>query len=112
MSMQGDIFWWLTNPFVNGLLSIIFGIFMILSIGILVLNLIKLTYAYNRTGPIIGVALSLLFIGVCAKWDWFLPFVVDLMGKIVKGIGYYMEQMITYWLLSLNLPTSITLLLV
>lgn len=107
MFAQGDFFWWLNNPFVNGLLSMIFGIFAIISVGLLIMSLIKLTFARNRIGSLIGVALSLLFIGVCAKWDWFLPFIVDLMGKVVQGIGYYFEQMITYWLLSMNLPASV-----
>jgi hypothetical protein len=92
--VQGDFFWWLNNPFVNGLLSMIFGIFTIISVGLLIMSLIKLTFARNRIGPLIGIALSLLFIG-------------DLMGKVVQGIGYYFEQMITYWLLSMNLPASV-----
>ena len=60
-----DSYWVLFNPLTSSLLNMVFGIVLVIGVGILILNLVKLaTSSYQRTGPAIGIILSLIIIGL------------------------------------------------
>ena len=105
-----DPYWFLFNPLVHDLLNIVFGILLIIGVGMLILNLVMLVFTYRRMGPILGIVISLFIIGISVKWDWFILAVSEIMGGVVQYLGYYFYMMIYQWLAQ-HMPTITTLLL-
>ncbi len=106
-----DVYSFLFNPFIYDLLNIVFGIVLIVGVGMLVINLVMLVFSYRRTGPIIGIVTSLFIIGISVKWDWFILAVSQIMGGVVQYLGYYFYMLIYQWLAE-HIPTlTITLLM-
>ncbi|WXG40649.1 MAG: hypothetical protein WED07_07635 [Candidatus Freyarchaeum deiterrae] len=93
-----DPFWFVYNPLTNGLLNIVFGIVLVVGIGLLVLNLVKLATSYNRTGPIIGLIVSLFIIGLSVTWQTVLPLISEAMGGVVQYLSIYLYTLIYQWL--------------
>jgi len=98
-----DPYWFLFNPFIRNLLNIVFGVLLIIGIGMLVLNLVMLVFSYRRTGPLLGIAVSLLVIGISVRWDWFILTISEVMGGVVQYLGYYLYLMVYQWLAQ-NMP--------
>jgi Ca2+/Na+ antiporter len=93
-----DPSWFLYNPLSNGLLNILFSIVLVVGIGLLVFNLVKLATSYNRTGPIIGLIISLFIIGLSVAWQNVLPLITGAMGGVVQYLTIYIYTLIYQWL--------------
>ena len=76
-------------------------------VGMLILNLVMLVLSYRRTGPILGIIVSLLIIGISVRWDWFVLAISEVMGGVVQYLGYYLHILIYQWLAQ-HTPTIIT----
>jgi len=105
-----DVYWFLFNPLVRDLLNLGFGILLVVGVGMLILNLVMLVFSYRRTGPILGIIVSLLIIGISVRWDWFVLAISEVMGGVVQYLGYYLYILIYQWLAQ-HTPTIASLLL-
>jgi hypothetical protein len=93
-----DVYWLITNPLMHDILNILFGILLVVGIGLFIFNLVKLIFSYRRTGPIMGIILSLLIIGISVRWEWIIPIVAETMGGVTQYLGLYIYQIINQWL--------------
>ncbi|WXG39851.1 MAG: hypothetical protein WED07_03340 [Candidatus Freyarchaeum deiterrae] len=91
-------YWILFNPIVQSLLSLLFGLTLVAGIGLLILNLVMITLSHHRTGNLIGIAVSLILIGVSAEWQTIIPLITDIMGGISDYVALYLYQLINQWL--------------
>ena len=101
-----DPYWPLFNPLVRNILSIVFGAILIAGIGVLIFNLVMLAISHRRIGPLLGITISLLVMGISVRWDWFVLIVSEIMGGMVQYVGYYLYMMVYEWLAqnTLTLP--------
>jgi len=106
-----DVYWFLFNPLVRDLLNLGFGILLVVGVGMLILNLVMLVFSYRRTGPILGIIVSLLIIGISVRWDWFVLAISEVMDGVVQYLGYYLHILIYQWLAQ-HTPTIITPLII
>jgi len=93
-----DVYWLLYNPMVRDLLNLGFGILLVVGVGLLVFNLVTLAFSYRRTGPVLGIIISLLIIGISVRWDWFVLTISEIMGGVVQYLGYYIYALIYQWI--------------
>ena len=93
-----DVYWLLYNPMVHDLLNLGFGILLVVGVGLLVFNLATLAFSYRRTGPVLGIIISLLIIGISVRWDWFVLTISEIMGGVVQYLGYYIYALIYQWI--------------
>ena len=94
-----DTSWFLYNPLSNGLLNLLFSIVLVVGIGLLVFNLVKLaTSSHNRMGPIIGLIISLFVVGLSVTWQTVLPLITGAMGGVVQYFTIYIYTLIYQWL--------------
>jgi hypothetical protein len=103
-----DVYWLLTNPVTYNLLNTIFGILLMIGVGMLVLNLALLAISHHRLSYLVGIIISLLLIGVSSKWHLVIPIIIEISGGVTQYIGIYLQQLVNQWLT--QNPTPITLL--
>ncbi|MFB0560843.1 MAG: hypothetical protein ACETWM_06485 [Candidatus Lokiarchaeia archaeon] len=93
--------WLLFDPFMQNVLNVMFGVFLMIGVGLLIFNLLYLVFA-RRLGCILGVIIGLFIIGICVRWDSFILHVSDFVGQIMGGltqsIGFYFFQVTYQWL--------------
>jgi hypothetical protein len=106
-----DPYWVVFNPLTNGLLNIVFGLLLIVGVGILIINMVMLVFTYRRSGPILGIIISLLIIGISVDWEPFILFISQAMGGVVQYITYYLWLLIYQWLAQNGVPAAHALLL-
>nr|MDO8080834.1 hypothetical protein [Candidatus Freyarchaeota archaeon] len=104
-----DAYSFLYNPLVYNLLNIIFGILLVVGIGLLIMNLVKLATSNHRTGPIIGIIISLLILGISVKWETILSIILEIMGGVTQYLAIYLYQMIYQWLAQNPVPLTVLL---
>ncbi|MEM2133777.1 MAG: hypothetical protein QXS27_00745 [Candidatus Jordarchaeaceae archaeon] len=93
-----DVYWLLTNPLTYNLLNTIFGILLVIGVGMLILNLALLAISHHRLSYIIGIIISLLLIGVSSKWHLIIPIIIEISGGVTQYIGIYLYQLVNQWL--------------
>ncbi|MFB0563509.1 MAG: hypothetical protein ACETWM_20100 [Candidatus Lokiarchaeia archaeon] len=93
-----DVYWLVTNPLMYDLLNILFGILLVVGIGLFIYNLVMLIFSYRRSGPIIGMIISLFIVGISVRWEWIIPIIAETMGGVAQYIGLYLYQIISQWL--------------
>ena len=76
----------------------------------LIFNLVMLVFSYCRTGPIIGIIISLFIIGISVRWDWSVLAVSEVMGGVVEYLGYYFNMLVYQWMAHYPLAIITTLL--
>jgi hypothetical protein len=100
--------WLLFDPLMQNVLNVMFGVFLMIGVGLLIFNLLYLVFA-RRLGCIFGVIIGLLIIGICVQWDAFVLNVSEFVGQIVGGltqsIEFYFFQMTYQWLFQ-NITTA------
>ncbi len=106
-----DVYWLLTNPLMYDMLNILFGILLVVGIGLFIYNLVLLIISHRRTGPIISMAISLLIVGISVRWEWIVPLIAETMGGITQYISLYLYQMISQWLAQHTATTTAFLIL-
>ncbi|WXG40862.1 MAG: hypothetical protein WED07_08830 [Candidatus Freyarchaeum deiterrae] len=106
-----DPYWFMYDPLTQSLLNIIFGIVLIVGIGLLVMNIVKLATSHQRMGPTIGLILSLLIIGLSASWQSVLPIIAQTMGGVVQYLSIYLYTLIYQWIAQHTTTTTATALL-
>lgn len=99
-----DPYWFLTNPLIHDLLSLVFGIALVVGIGLLILNIVKLATSHNRMGPALGMIIGLLVVGISVKWESVLPIISEAMGGVVQYISIYLYILIYQWLAQNLIP--------
>ncbi len=98
MNWDDSFYWWIANPGINFLLSLIFSAIAFISILFFLSNLIRLSVNQkNRSRYIIGLLVSMIVIGICVRWDWFLIYIGNLSSFLVEGIGDIFMKVIYYW---------------
>ncbi|MEM3562174.1 MAG: hypothetical protein QXR19_02995, partial [Candidatus Jordarchaeaceae archaeon] len=80
------------------LLNTIFGILLVIGVGMLILNLALLAISHHRLSYIIGIIISLLLIGVSSKWHLIIPIIIEISGGVTQYIGIYLYQLVNQWL--------------
>ncbi len=98
MNWDNSFYWWIANPGINFLLSLIFSVIAFISILFFLSNLIRLSVNQkNRSRYIIGLLVSMIVVGICVRWDWFLIYIGNLSSFLVEGIGDIFMKVIYYW---------------
>jgi len=100
MEFENPFYWWIANPGINFLLSLIFSAIAFIGVVYFVVNLVFLSSSERNKGKhIVGILFSLLVIGFCLRWEWFLNFIGNLSSLLTKGIGDILMQAVYYWYL-------------
>ncbi|MBS7246805.1 MAG: hypothetical protein QXN15_00610 [Candidatus Jordarchaeales archaeon] len=100
MEFENPFYWWITNPGINFLLSLVFSAIAFIGVIYFVVNLVFLSSSERNKGKhIIGILFSLLVIGFCLRWEWFLIFIGNVSSLLTKGIGDILMQAVYYWYL-------------
>ncbi len=97
-----NVYWLLTNPLTYNLLNTIFGILLMIGVGMFIMNLALLAVFHRRLSYIIGIVISLLLIGVSSKWHLLIPIIIEISGGVTQYLGIYLYQLINQ-LLTQNL---------
>jgi hypothetical protein len=103
-------YWILYNPLVYNLFNLIFGLILIVGIGLFIMNLVIIVISHHRSGPLIGIAFSLILIGVAADWQTIIPLITDIAGGITDYMLLYITQLINQYMGQNPLPAAIPLL--
>ena len=104
-------FWLFSDPLIQTLLNLVFGIALVVGIGLLILNIVKLATSHSRMGPIIGLVIGLLVIGLSVSWQTVLPIIAEAMGGVVQYLSLYLYMIVYQWLAQNPIPIA-TLLLI
>ncbi|MEX2750267.1 MAG: hypothetical protein Q6366_000130 [Candidatus Freyarchaeota archaeon] len=96
--MEMDVYWLLFNPLMHDALTLIFGVVLVLGLGLFIYNLILLISYYRKRQVIPRMFLSLFLIGISVRWEWFLPVIAEAMGGITQYIGLYIYYMVYQYL--------------
>ncbi|MEM3525943.1 MAG: hypothetical protein QXV37_00890 [Candidatus Jordarchaeaceae archaeon] len=99
-----DPYWFLFNPIVHDLLNLVFGVALVVGIGLLIVNIVKLATSYSRVGPAIGIVIGLLVIGISVKWESVLPIISEAMGGVAQYLSIYLYILIYQWLTQNPIP--------
>lgn len=100
MESENPFYWWIVNPGINFLLSLVFSFVAFIGVVYFVINLVFLSSSdRNRGKHVIGILFSLLVIGFCLRWEWFLIFVGNVASILTRGIEDILMQAIYYWYL-------------
>ena len=102
-----DPYWFLFNPIIHDLLSLVFGIALVVGIGLLIMNLVKLATSYSRVGPALGMIVGLLVVGISVKWESVLPIISEAMGGVVQYLSIYLYILIYQWLVQNPIPIPV-----
>lgn len=98
METTSSFYWWIVNPGTNLLLSLIFSFLAFIGAACFIANMVFLSISErNRGRYILGAVLSLIIIGCCLKWEWFLVCIGNLASILVSGIWNIINQAIYYW---------------
>ncbi|MEM1657537.1 MAG: hypothetical protein QXK94_00675 [Candidatus Jordarchaeales archaeon] len=100
MEGTSPFYWWIVNPGTNLLLSFIFSFLSFVGTICFIANIVFLSISErNRGRYVIGAIFSLIVIGCCLKWEWFLVSIGNLASMLASGIGNIINQAIYYWYL-------------
>ncbi|MHA1363796.1 MAG: hypothetical protein ACTSP1_14860 [Candidatus Freyarchaeota archaeon] len=89
-----DVYWLLYNPLMYDMLNVIFGIILVLGVGLFVYHLILLIMLYRKRQVVPRLILSLILIGISVRWEWFIPVLSEAMGGAVQYLSLYLYYMI------------------
>jgi hypothetical protein len=106
-----DPYWFLYNPLTKNLLNIIFGIVLVVGVGLLIMNIIQLATSRHRIGPVIGSIISLFIIGISVSWETILPIIAQAMGGAVQYLTIYLYMLLSQWLAQQTAATTATAIL-
>jgi hypothetical protein len=106
-----DPYWFLYNPLTDNLLNILFGIVLVIGVGLLIMNIIRLATSRSRIGPVIGSIISLFIIGIAVSWETILPIIAQTMGGVMQYFTIYIYMLISQWLAQQAATTTATALL-
>jgi hypothetical protein len=106
-----DVYWLIYNPLMDDVLNFIFGIVLIIGIGLFVYNLILLITYYRKGQVIPRMILSLFLIGISASWEWFVPAISQVMGAVTQYLVTYIYYMIYQYIAQHGAATTALLLL-
>jgi hypothetical protein len=106
-----DVYWLLANPLMHDVLNIIFGIVLILGVGLFLYYLIGLIMLYRKRQVIPQMFLSLFLIGISVSWEWFIPILSQAMGAATQYLVTYLYFMIYQYVTQHGAATAALLLL-
>jgi len=106
-----DPYWFMFNPLIHDLLNLVFGIALVVGIGLLIMNLVKLATSHSRMGPALGMIVGLLVVGVSVRWESVLPIISEAMGGVVQYLSIYLYMLVYQWLAQNPIPIAALLLL-
>ncbi|MBS7251691.1 MAG: hypothetical protein KIH08_14050 [Candidatus Freyarchaeota archaeon] len=102
-----NVYWLLTNPLTYNLLNTIFGILLMIGVGMFIMNLALLAVSHRRLSYMIGIIVSLLLVGVSSKWQLLVPVIIEISGGVTQYLGIYLYQLINQWLTQNPVPKAI-----
>lgn len=105
-----DVYWLLFNPLMHDILNLFFGFLFVVGLVLFVWNLLKLITSWHRIGPAISLIVCLFVIGISVRWEWFLPVIAEIMGRVTQYLGLYLYYLI-YQYLAQQQATITTLIL-
>jgi len=59
----------------HDLFNIVFGIALLVGLGLVIINIVRLATSHRRMGAALGVIIGLLVVGISVKWESVLPII-------------------------------------
>jgi hypothetical protein len=89
-----DVYWLLANPLMHDVFNLMFGIVLVIGVGLFIYNLIELIMFVRKRQIIPRMILSLFLIGISVSWEWFIPILTQAMGAATQYLVTYLYYMI------------------